>query len=125
FGRNGDIGHGSTLPACPPGCRELPANLTSRDSPAMGPASQLTPHSGEAVVAPCIRHGGAIPGQKRGRSSLATANWSAKAHVEAQIIEVQTRSPHGRKHLGPSEKLGEPPQLWPRPARPTSQEQGV
>src|SRR4029453_18919790 len=46
------------------------------------------------------------------------------AHVEAQFVEVQARSPHGREHLGPSQELGQSPQLLPRTARPRPQQHG-
>ena len=61
-------------------------------------ASQLTPHSGEAVVLPVDWAGGAIPG-----ILTQQADWRLNIDVEAHQRQVQARPPHGREHLGSPE----------------------
>src|SRR5690606_6994900 len=46
-----------------------------------------------------------------------------KYDEQARVVQVQTRSPYGRKHLGSSQVPGQPSRIRPRPARPAPQGQ--
>src|SRR3984957_9056871 len=62
------------------------------------------------------------------RVPLAEAPFSVQIrtiHDEARYLEVQTRPPHGRKHLGPSQEPGEQAVLRPRPTWPAALKETV
>src|SRR5690606_13902435 len=67
--------------------------------------------------------GGRVSLIRSGNRSVKTVE--RKYDEQARVVQVQNRSPYGRKHLGPPEVPGQPSRIRPAPARPAPQGQAV
>ena len=66
------------------------------------------------------RHGPAVRSRESDDTQIGVSD-----HVEAHQRQVQARPPDGRERLRTPQEPGQPPRIWPRPARPAPQGQDV